>query len=212
MSVLEQVAYYQNRRDEVPNQELARKLAETEDRMGIQEIADNLWNENPNVQADCIKVLYEIGYLKPELVAQYAGDFLKLLRSRNNRLVWGGMTALSTIAGDAADDIYPHRVEIQKAMERGSVITVDAAVLTLAVLAATEGQRRDEIFPYLLQHLRTCRPKDVPQHAEKTLAAVDSDNAGAFIQVLDKRMQDMSPSQATRLRRVIKQACKKSEE
>ncbi len=118
MSVLEQVAYYQNRRDEVPNQELAGKLAETEDRMGIQEIADNLWNENPNVQADCIKVLYEIGYLRPELVAQYAGDFLKLLRSRNNRLVWGGMTALSTIAGDAADDIYPHRVEIQKAMER----------------------------------------------------------------------------------------------
>ena len=204
MSVLEQVAYYQNRRDEVPNQELARKLAETEDQMGIQEIADNLWNENPKVQSDCIKVLYEIGYLKPELVAQYAGDFLKLLRSRNNRLVWGGMTALSTIAWAAADDIYPHRVEIQKAMKRGSVITVDAAVLTLAELAATESQRRDEIFPFLLQHLRTCRPKDVPQHAEKTLVAVDEVNAHAFIQVLDRRMEDMSFSQASWLGRVIK--------
>ena len=42
MSVLNQIAHYQNRRDEVPNQELARKLVETRDEKGIQEIAENL--------------------------------------------------------------------------------------------------------------------------------------------------------------------------
>ena len=41
MTVLNQIAYFQNRRDEVPNQELARQLAETQDRVGIQEIAEN---------------------------------------------------------------------------------------------------------------------------------------------------------------------------
>lgn len=206
MSVLKQIAYYQERRDEVPNQELARQLAEMQNETGIREITENLWNKNQKIQSDCIKVLYEIGYLNPELVAPYAGEFLKLLRSRHNRLVWGGMIALSTVSGLAADEIYPKRAEIFRAMERGSVITIDAGVLTLAKLAATSSERREEIFPYLLQHLGTCRPKDVPQHAEKTLLAVDRDNQYEFISVLERRMQDMNSTQSARLRRVIKQA------
>jgi hypothetical protein len=206
MSVLNKIAFYQDRRDEAPNQELARQLVETKNLAGIQEIAENLWNKNSKIQSDCIKVLYEIGYLAPELVAPYSMDFLKLLRSRNNRLVWGAMIALSTVAGIAADAIYPYRGEIQKTMARGSVITVDAGVLTLAELAATSDQRRQEIFPFLLDHLRTCRPKDVPQHAEKTLRAVDEGNKDEFIAVLETRMEDMSASQASRLRRLIKLA------
>jgi len=204
MSVLHQIAHFQNRREEVPNQQLARLLADTEDSVGIHEIAENLWNKKPDIQSDCIKVLYEIGYLKPELVASYALDFIKLLRSRHNRLVWGGMIALSTIAEVAADELYPHAGEIQKAMQRGSVITVDNGVLALARLAASNDTRNREIFPYLLEHLRTCRPKDVPQHAEKTLVAVNADNQSAFVGVLEKRMGDMTGSQIARLKKVIK--------
>ena len=88
MSVLNRIAHLQNRRDEVPNQELARDLAVQKNRGAILEIAENLWNKDKNIQADCIKVLYEIGYIDPSLIADYAEDFLKLLRSRNNRLVW----------------------------------------------------------------------------------------------------------------------------
>jgi hypothetical protein len=204
MSVLDQIAHFQNRRDEIPNQQLARRLAETEDAAGIREIAENLWNKNSDVQSDCIKVLYEIGYLKPELVAGYAMDFIKLLRSRHNRLVWGGMIALTTVAGAAAEELYPHAGEIQKAMQHGSVITVDNGVLALARLAATSEARNRELFPYLLEHLRTCRPKDVPQHAEKTLVAVNAENRSAFVGVLEKRMEDMTSSQARRLGKVIK--------
>jgi hypothetical protein len=205
MSILNQIAYFQDRRDEVPNQELARRLVESQDQAGVQEIAANLWHENPNVQSDCIKVLYEVGYLDPLLIVLYAGDFLKLLRSRHNRLVWGGMIALSTIAGLAADVIDPQRAAIQRAMAQGSVITVDAGVLTLAKLASTSTQRRQEIFPYLLEHLRSCRPKDVPQHAEKTALAVDASNRDEFIRTLEARLPHMSASQAARIRRVIKQ-------
>src|SRR2546422_884291 len=98
MSALEKIASMQGRRDEVPNQELAKELAAKADRKGIKEIADNLWNKDKNIQADCIKVLYEIGYLKPELIGGYVSDFVKLLSSKNNRLVWGAMTALTTVA------------------------------------------------------------------------------------------------------------------
>jgi hypothetical protein len=205
MSVINRIAYLQNRRDEVPNQELARDLAEKKDREGIREITENLWNKDKNIQADCVKVLYEIGYIDPSLIADYAEDFLKLLRSRNNRLVWGGMIALSTVAELRADLIHAHLDEILKAMNSGSVITVDNAVKALA-LAASKDAYRESIFPHLLEHLRACRPKDVPQHSEKSLPAVDASNKGDFIAVLEKRMEDLSGSQITRVKKVIKAA------
>jgi hypothetical protein len=209
MTILSQIAFFQNRRDEIPNQELARQLVEAGDRSGIHEIAENLWNKNPAVQSDCLKVLYEIGYLKPDLISGYADEFIKLLKSRNNRLVWGSMIALSTIAAISADALYPYVPEIQKAMQKGSVITVDNAVLTLAGIASSSDARRREIFPSLLDHLKTCRPKDVPQHAEKTLIAVGAENKEAFIAVLEKRMEDMAGTQAKRVRKVIKEADKR---
>jgi hypothetical protein len=208
MSALDRIAHFQNRRDEVPNQELARDLATQQDREGIREIAENLWNRDKNIQADCLKVLYEIGYIDPSLIAGYAEDFLKLLKSRNNRLVWGGMIALSTVAELRADFINDSLDQILKAMDAGSVITVDNAVKTLA-LAASNDAYRPSIFLLLLEHLRTCRPKDVPQHAEKSLPAVDAGNKDEFIAVLDKRMEDLSGAQKSRVKKVIKAAEKR---
>ncbi len=74
--MLSKIAFYMNRRDEVPNQQLARELAETENTVGIKEIAESLNHKNRSVQSDCLKVLYEIGYLKPALIADYAAAFL----------------------------------------------------------------------------------------------------------------------------------------
>ena len=147
MSVLNRIACLQGRRDDVPNQELARDLAATHDRDGIREIAENLHNDNRRVQADCLKTLYEIGYLEPGLSADYTGDFLALLGSGNNRLVWGAMIALSTVAPIRPDDIDERREAIERAMAKGSVITVDNGIKVLAVLASTGERRRAEILP-----------------------------------------------------------------
>lgn len=205
-SVLDRLACRQGRRDEIPNQELALQLIAAEDQQGIQVIADNLWNKDKAVRADCIKVLYEIGYRKPELVTSYWAEYLKLLKSRDNRMIWGAMITLATIAPLVAGSLYPHAPEIQAAMQRGSVITVDAGVQTLAALAASQSERRETLLPFLFNHLRTCRPKDVPQHSEKTLPAVDAGHKAEFIAILEKRLEDLQGAQLTRVRRVIKQA------
>jgi len=210
MSSLNRIAYYQKRRDEVPNQELAKDLARKKDRKGIREIAENLWNEDQNVPSDCLKVLYEVGFLNPELIAAYAGDFLNLMKSKNNRLVWGSMIALAAIAEIAADELYEHRTEIQEAVARGSVITQDNGVKILAVVASKNNRYRKQIFPYLLKHLETCRPKDVPQRAESSVLAVDAKNRSEFVRVLDMRMPDLTSSQAARVRRVLKEAERRS--
>ncbi len=210
MATLNKIAFFQNRRDEAPNQELARELADKKDKKGIREIAENLWNKNQNIQSDCLKVLYEVGYLRPELIAGYADDFLKLLTSKHNRLVWGSMIALSTVAELKAELIMSHFDQIKDVMEGGSVITMDNGVKTLALVASRDESRRKKIFPYLLRHLETCRPKEVPQHSEKTLPAVNAGNKKQFVAVLEKRMTDMTASQAARVKKVIREAEKRA--
>jgi hypothetical protein len=206
MSVLNRLAHSLGRRDEVPNQELARDLAAKKDRKGIQEVAENLWNKDRNIQADCIKVLYEVGVIEPELIAEYAEDFVKLLRSKNNRLAWGGMTALAEVAKANPDMVFKNLNAIKKAKETGSVITVDNAISTLAYTAAANAKYNEAIFPYLLNHLSSCRPKEVPQHSEKTLPAVNASNKNEFIKVLEKRMEDLSGGGLARVKKVIKQS------
>lgn len=205
-SVLDQLATSQNRRDEVPNQELARDLAAKKDKKGIQEIAENLWNKDKNIQADCIKVLYEIGYIEPKLIANYVDDFVKCLKSKNNRLVWGGMTALTECAKANPDAVFNHFDAIKKAKESGSVITVDHSISALAITASANATYNKAIFPYLLKHLSTCRPKEVPQHAERSFPAVNRENKDEFIKVLEKRMEDLNGGGLARVKKVIKQA------
>jgi len=209
MSILNKIAFYQDRRDETPNQELAQALSQTRNQADIREIAENLWNKEPNIQSDCLKVLYELGYLAPELIAEYADDFLKLLKHHNNRIVWGGMIALSTVADLKAAEIFPHVDEIVQVMKKGSVITIDNGIKVLALVASQKEDFRKVIFPTLLEHLRTCRPKEVPQHAEKSLPAITAGNKSDFIRVLEKRLEDMTASQTARLKKIIKTAEKR---
>ena len=203
MSVIDRLASALGRRDDVPNQELAKELAVARAVDGIRELVANLQHPDRNIQSDCIKVLYEIGYIAPELIAEYVEEFLALLKSKNNRLVWGGMIALSTIAALKAPVLYVHRDEIERAIEKGSVITADRGVKALSVVASQGAEYRDTLFPYLLDHLAACRPKDVPLRAEAVLAAVDEGNKAAFIKVIGDRMTEMRPSQVKRLQKVI---------
>lgn len=206
MSVLDKLACALGRRDEIPNRDLARLLVETHDSDGVGELVVNLWNKDKGIQSDCIKALDEVGYLEPGMVAPYALDLLDLLESRDNRLVWGVMLALSTIGELAAEELFPRWQEICRAMDGGTVITRDGGVLALAGIACSSPERGAVILPYLLDHLRTCRPKDVPQHCEKILPALGAANSAEFISVLEKRSEDLQAAPKKRVERVIRLA------
>jgi hypothetical protein len=62
------------------------------------------------------------------------------------------------------------------------------------------------MFPYLLKHLETCRPKEVAQHAEKTLPAVNATNKAQFLATLKARMADLSGAGLSRVKKVVKAA------
>ncbi len=188
----------------MPNKELARELAETENEDGIREIAQNLWHRNKSVQSDCLKVLYEIGYINPDLISGYADEFLKLLKSKNNRMVWGAMIGLATVAEKKPAEIWANINDVIKAVENGTLITVVWGIKTLARVASTDKQYSERIFPFLIDHLANSIPRDLLLHAESILPAVDSENKKKFQAVLDSRKSELKPSQLARFKKLLR--------
>ncbi|MBN1230566.1 MAG: hypothetical protein JXA19_01745 [Anaerolineales bacterium] len=205
MDIKNRLASSLDDRSDVPNQILAKELIEANDAGSVKAIVELMIRDtDKNIQSDCIKTLYEIGYLKPRLISPYATEFLKVLSSKNNRLVWGGMIALSCIASLQPDEIWKAVDQVISTIDQGSVITHDAGVRVLAALAASNAEYSQKLFPILLRHLKEGRVKDIPKDAESIFPAVNTNNTGAFIEVLEERKKEMSPSQSKRIKNLLK--------
>ena len=194
-------------RSEVPNQKLAWELASTSNMDAIAEIVHNLQsNKDKNIQNDCIKVLYEIGYKKPELIAEFLPVFISLLKSKNNRHVWGAMIAISVISRIDPEKVYSNLAGIMQALDKGSVITKDAGVEILANLASSKYLYSDS-FALLMEQLKVCPAKQLPQYAEKALKTINSENSKEFSDILNSRFEELtSDSQKKRITSVLKKA------
>jgi hypothetical protein len=204
MSIIPKLASSLGRNDEIPNQELARELCRTKDTASIGELVQCLFTGSTAIKNDSIKVLYEIGEVQPELISAYAAEFIRLLTSKNNRLVWGAMTALATIAGISPEPIFANIELVFDVIKKGSVITVDNGISVLAKVGAAKKEYEKPILPFLLNHLETCRPKEVPQHSERSMVIFNAGNKTDFQRVLEKRLDDMTPPQQVRVKKVLK--------
>lgn len=202
--LLNRLGYLQTRRDRTPNLDLARDLVARDDMAGIREIAENMWNDNKNIHGDCMNVMYEIAIIDPTLVTQYADDFIKLLNSRHQNMVRGAMFALAEIAKVKPDFTFKHLDAIKKAKEAGSDIFVDKSITALAYTSSANEEYSKSVFPYLLTDLLTCHHKEVPEHAERILTAVNENNKYDFIKSLEKRSDELSGSDFTRLNKIIR--------
>jgi hypothetical protein len=204
MSVMKLLASSQNRRDDNPNQALAVKIIKSKRTDWVKELVDNLDNSDKNIQSDCIKVLYEIGERgAAEMIAPYYIEFGKLLKSRNNRLVWGAMTALDTIMAINPDGIFMVLPQIIETLDEGSVITIDHGVSILARLASID-KYTTKTFPLLLKQLSRCPAKQLPMYAEKSIVALNVSNKKQFLRLLEERFSELeNSSQKKRIEKVI---------
>jgi hypothetical protein len=207
-SVLELLASSLGERGEDPNKELAKKIVATKDKKAIAELAEHLSDNDKNIQSDCIKVLYEIGEQKPELIADYDADFLALLDSKNNRLVWGAMTALDCIAAINPAGIYKRLPKIMDVAEAGSVITKDHGVGILIKLSA-DAKYAVRTMPWLIGMLKTCATNQLPMYAENAIPVVSEQHKKEFVAVLTKRLDEIEKeSKRKRVEKVIKKLTK----
>lgn len=205
MSVLGKLASALGRNDEQPNVELAEALAARPDAAAVAELAGALATGPTAVSNDAIKVLYELGALKPELVAPHAAAFLKLLSGKNNRNVWGALQAIETITPLQPDAVLAQLPAILAAADKGSVIAKDKAVAILAKLAAAGHGAK--ALPILLERLEGAAPNQFPMYAEQALPVIDASHRAAFVRLLETRLSSIEASaKRTRVEKVLRKA------
>lgn len=204
MTVIGKLASSLGRKDEVPNQELAKQIASKKDKKAIQELIANLTNKNKDIQNDCIKVLYEIGAINPSLIAGYTNDFIALLDSRNNRLQWGAMTAINSVALENPDTVFKALGKLAVITDKGSVITRDNYVAILTKLYSIPIYS-DAAFNLLHEQLANCPSNQVPMYAENILPFITAKHTAAFVAVLRSRLNDFEKeSKQKRVEKVLK--------
>ena len=201
MSVLDKLATALGRRDEVPNVELAKEIAAKNDKAAVKELVATLQSKNKDIQFDCIKTLYEIGYVNPALIADYAKDFIVQLDSKNNRMQWGAMTALSGIVSENPKAVYAALGKIAAVAEKGTVITKDHYAKILTSLGAIK-QYADDAFTLLIALLQNAPTNQLPKYAENAVPLITEKNKPVFIRTLTARLGDFDAG--TKLKRLEK--------
>ncbi len=203
MDMLSRLAGAQGQRGDQLNIELAEELTRTENLPGIKQLAAGLTGD-PSTASDCIKVLYEIGARNPSLIAPYAETFVRLLQSKNNRLVWGAMMALRHCVSCNPDPVDRHLDLVLAAYETGSVITVDNAVSVLAELCAADKAHEERVMPLLYRHLRRCRAREIPQHLERMAVCLNAGTLQPVADIVAQRLEELSPTQRKRVQKVLR--------
>jgi len=206
MIIINKLASSLNRRDEVPNQELAKQIVHNNDGDAVKELVENLNHKDKGIQSDCIKVIYEIGTLQPKLISGYANELIALLGNKNNRLQWGAMTALDVITNENPKEVYSALAKIIVVADQGSVITNDHCVAILIKLSALK-QYATDAFSLLIERLLISPTNQLPMYAENAMPVINGGNKALFIKTLNSRLNEIEKeSKRKRIEKVLKKA------
>ena len=203
ISIIPELASSMGRKDEEPNKDLGKRLVESNNLAGIQEVGENLGSGNRVIQIDCLAVLEQVGLLAPDLIEDYLDEFLRLAFGKENRLIWASMINIALIAARKPDQIMDHVEGIMEVIKKGSVITQDNGIKILARAAAAKPAYNERLFPYLINQLVTCRPKSIPQYVESIRVAVNPGNKSLYLGVLNSRLEELSSAQQKRVSKII---------
>ncbi len=204
MTILSKLANAQEGRGEGRNIELAKTIALAGDEAAVNELVKNLSNKKREIQNDCIKTLYEIGERKPALIADYYEDFIQLLDSKNQRLIWGAITALSKITLQQPEAIYEALPQILEAVDKTqSVIARDHTVYILAELSTVE--RYNEAFELLIEIIMKAPVNQLAMYAEKAGEVATKSNKSILSEALICRLEDLEQEpKRKRIEKVLK--------
>jgi len=204
MNVIIQLASSLQQRGEAANIDLATQIAQANNKQAVNQLIEHLQSADKAIQNDCIKVLYEIGERKPELITEYIAIFTKLLTNKNNRLIWGAMAALYMIAQVEPKAIYVVLPTIIDAANKGSVIARDYAV-NILVRLAEDSRYKKKLLPLLIQQLQEAPENQLPMYAEKIGSVIDPSYYQQFQSIIDSRVHAISSlAKKKRLEKVIK--------
>ncbi|MGJ8529188.1 hypothetical protein [Maritalea sp.] len=204
MSLADQLACALERNDEEPNIELAKRIAaKSENSADVLELFGIVANGNKAQKHDAIKVLYEVAAISPGSFDQKTSFLFDLLSTKDNRILWGSLTAIAHIGTAHPGAVFDQLDKILQAAERGSVIAKDRAVEVLVALAGNE-QYRDTAMPKLLTQLKSAAPNQLPMYAEIAANTIPIDQQADMVDVLKNRLPDLpTPAKRKRVEKII---------
>jgi hypothetical protein len=186
MTVLEKLSGAMDRRDDAPNIALAEAIVASNDSAAIVELAAAVRSGPVRQANDALKVLYEVGARKPELIGGQCPVFIEALHSANNRTVWGAMTALDAVAEQRADTLVAELPAIIAAADKGSVIAKDHCNSILVKLARSGYGAK--AVPILVERLKDAAPNQFPSYAEEMAPVITPEARPGFLAVLRERL------------------------
>lgn len=202
--IQEKLASFLGRRDENPNIELAQLISNNKDSQAVKDLVLLLKGKSKDFQNDSIKVLYEVAEHTPELISDFIQDFIDALKSKNNRLQWGAMTALKKITPINAEQIFKNILVLEQATEQGSVITRDNFIEILSILL-DEKEYADLIFPMILKQLKNCPTNQLPMYTEILVPKITSVTCKSFQETVSSRLNEIDKeSKRKRIEKVLK--------
>lgn len=203
-SVLDQLASASGQAKQDLNIALAQNLVKKKNTDGINELVSGLTHKTKSIRHDCIKTLYEVAALQPELLKPHVAVFISLLDDKDNRMQWGSMTALSAITPLASEQVFNALHKIMNTAGNGSVITKDHCVRILTLLSANK-KYRDTTLPLLLDQLLQAPVNQAPAYAEQTLPVITALYKSQFEKILLTRLNDTEQeSKRKRLEKILK--------
>ena len=188
MGVIDELSTSLKLKIQEPNIALAKQIVENNDQAGIIELINEL--NNKKLAGDCIKVLYEIGYLNASLIDNYADIFLKLLAHKDNRMQWGAMTALAEVSKTKPEVVYENLSDIIYAANNGSVITKDQAFNILIRLAKLETYY-DDVFSIINNQLSIAPNNQFPKYVEQTFEIIKLSDVEILIKTIELKINDI---------------------
>jgi len=202
MSVIERLSSVRGERDNISDIALAEDIVRTKDTAAIRELVENLHAKNARLQGDCIKTLYEAGDREPKLIGKYTDEFASLLTSKNQRLVWGAVTALDACTSANPEGVYAHLDAIIKAANGESVIARDHAVKILVKLLS--GKHAEECLPILFKIIKAAPINQFPTYGEEAERALKGDDRKKLAKILRARLDEAEGAKLKRTEKTIK--------
>lgn len=203
-SIIPYLASSLGRRDERPNILLAENIVIENNQVAIRQLMNLCQGANKKIAADAIKVIYEIGQLNPHLLQGCIPELTSFLMSKQNRLQWGTMIALSKLTGLFPKEIFKQLSYIIEAMQTGSVITKDHGVKILVALSGDK-EFAKIILPILLEFIQDAPINQFPSYAER-IGALDLDQSKEeFMEIIRSRLPEFEiyPAKTRRLIKIL---------
>ncbi len=153
--------------------------------------------------SSAIKAIYECGYQAPELLVPHLPVFRVLLDGANNRMVWGGMIAISCVAKADPDAVWAHRERLELALQNGTVITKMSAVHALTAVAASDPAKADDLQEWFEEALEGLDAKQLLGAAELILP-VATERRYLLSTLIERGDQLATATARKRLQRLLK--------